>query len=96
MGFELPVPASDRPQTHAWDGAATGSSTLFRESIKFTRYLEQCIVLVSSLHDTAVIAACDGDVRLSPFAIPLRYSIPYTNSFEHQTNDTQQAVQASR
>ena len=39
--FEVKIPASECPQTHAWDGAATGSAVVLYTGIKCVKYIEK-------------------------------------------------------
>jgi hypothetical protein len=46
-GFGPAIPASDEPQTHAWDRAAAGIGRLYNRSVKSPRQTGLLIVLLS-------------------------------------------------
>jgi len=52
VGFEPAVPASEKPKTHALDGAATGISVYFKKHFYISGILEVRNVLPTRLSKT--------------------------------------------
>jgi hypothetical protein len=61
-GFELTIAASERPQTHALDRAATGIDFLRVNSTKFTYlkilYFYMCVLIVFNLQERSSLNLC--------------------------------------
>jgi len=56
-GFEPSVPANERPQTHAWDRAATGIGFMCILLVYLKRYLQECTVRKTSKRCHSWVAA---------------------------------------